>query len=651
MTGAPNSRQQCRFARSYLCLCLSLLLSLLLSAQDSDLGRRIYGDCAKSVFVLYAQSPSGEFVAQGSGFWVTGRKIVTNEHVAHAGKIYVDVGSARVPAKIQSVDAYNDLAILTVDIEITAKPLPLADSKPSPGDSVFAIGNPEGLERSISEGVVSASREIDHRELLQLTASISHGSSGGPIVNVKGQVVGVAVGFLPSGQSINFAVPASKVAALLKGGSPKPDLGLFDQIDSLREQQLQGTYSDAPDSSWQKAKEQIESLLQEALENAGSNDSILLRVAKVAKDDWEPDIAISSAEKLVAVRPSSEAHEIFAQALTQKYTFLQDESEKQKLMSRTESEARLAVSTARSPSAEAYSVLANVLEDRGSYKEAQADFGLALTLAQRAKNSDLQLSSTAGLIRTADALKEFDEAGHLLDGLDREGNATAWEWSAHADYLSQGSLYQQAGNSYRRAAELKGSYVNWCSAAAEFSIAGQQDDSVLFCARKCIEEGTGQKNSEDILSRSHQEIASVLNKRGVYIEALNHGKEAIALKPDGPFGYDEMAAALIGLRRFSEAVNAEGQAIRLSDGKYGWMHFNLGQAYFSLENWEFALQSFEKAAELSPDEPAAAFNAALCQQRLSHYIDAVHWYQEYLRRKPNAEDKAEVLDRIRLLKQ
>src|ERR1700730_9831651 len=97
-------------------LCLFALLSFfsaVLGAQDSELGRRIYTDCAKSVFVLYAQSPAGEFVAQGSGFWVTGRKIVTNEHVAHAGKIYVDLGSARVPAKILSVDVYNDLAILT----------------------------------------------------------------------------------------------------------------------------------------------------------------------------------------------------------------------------------------------------------------------------------------------------------------------------------------------------------------------------------------------------------------------------------------------------------------------------------------------------------------------------------------------------------
>jgi tetratricopeptide (TPR) repeat protein len=152
------------------------------------------------------------------------------------------------------------------------------------------------------------------------------------------------------------------------------------------------------------------------------------------------------------------------------------------------------------------------------------------------------------------------------------------------------------------------------------------------------------------LANAHREIASILNTRGVYIEGLNHAKEATVLSPDVAFGYDEMAVALIGLQRFSEAASAESQAIRLSDGKYGWMHFNLGSAYFKQENWSFASQSYEKAAELSPQEPAAAFNVALCNQRLGHFVEAAHWYEEYLHRKPDADDRTEILERIRALK-
>jgi S1-C subfamily serine protease len=622
----------------------------LLGAQDSDLGRRIYANCAKSVFILYAQSSAGDFVAQGSGFWVTGHKIITNAHVANAGKIYVDVGSARVPANIQSLDAFNDLAILTVDIEITVPPLSLADSAPLPGDLVFAIGNPEGLERSISQGVVSATREIDHRDLLQLTAPISHGSSGGPVVNVKGQVVGVAVGFLASGQSLNFAVPAARVTALLKGGVPKLETGLLDQIESLREEHQQETYSNEPDSGWQKTSGQIRALLQKASETAGNNDSVLLRLAKIANDEWDTDIAIDTAEKLVSIRPSAEAHVILAQSLMQKYMFVSDESEKQKLTSRVEKEARLGVSVARNPSAESYSVLANVLEDRGSYKEAQSTFNLALSTARRTNESDLELSSRRGLIRCADALQEFDEADHLLQTLRQDGKSTAWDWSYHADRLSAGDLFERAGDSYRAAAELKGSYVNWCSASSMYSITLQKD-AVLFCARKCIENGTGEKGSEPLLAKAHREIADVLNERGVYTEGLNNAKEATVLNVNDPFGYDDMAVALIGLHRFDEAVNAEQQAIRLSDGKFGWMHFNLGAAYFALENWNFALPSFQKASELNPKEPSSAYNVALCHQRLQHWADAVHWYQEYLRRNPTADDKEHVLEMIRILSQ
>jgi len=469
-------------------------------------------------------------------------------------------------------------------------------------------------------------------------------------VNAKGLVVGVAVGFLDSGQSLNFAVPATKVAALLKNGSPKLDLGLFDQIESLRDQRKAETYSADADSDWQKTNNQIKSLLKKGFEDAGNDDAILLRVAKLAYDDWDADVAISSAEKLVALKPSPETHTVFAQALTLKYEFARDDSEKQKAMSQAEKEARLAVNTTRVPSAESYSVLANVLEDRGSYGEAKTDFGLALDAAKKIIDSDLRLSSTRGLIRCADAQKEFDEADRLLEGLKRDGESTAWDWSSHAHQLSSNSLYQRAGDAYRAAAELNGPYANWCSAATMYAMISQQD-STLFSARQCIEKGTGIKDSELELADAHRQIADVLNARGVYIEALNHAKEATALQPDNAFAYDDMAQALIGLRRFNEAVTAAGQAVRLSDGKFAWMHFNLGSAYFSLENWDFALQSYEKAAELSPEEPAAAYNTALSHQRLLHFSDAVHWYREYLRRKPNADDKAEVLERIRLLQQ
>ena len=74
----------------------------------------------------------------------------------------------------------------------------------------------------------------------------------------------------------------------------------------------------------------------------------------------------------------------------------------------------------------------------------------------------------------------------------------------------------------------------------------------------------------------------------------------------------------IGLRRYEEAINASNQAIRLSDGKYAEMHFRLGASDFDVENWQFAEQSFEKAAELAPTNTAAPYNTALCFLNLGY---------------------------------
>jgi tetratricopeptide (TPR) repeat protein len=131
---------------------------------------------------------------------------------------------------------------------------------------------------------------------------------------------------------------------------------------------------------------------------------------------------------------------------------------------------------------------------------------------------------------------------------------------------------------------------------------------------------------------------------------VNHAREATSLDSKNAFAYDDMSEALIGLRRYEEAVNASEQAIRLSDGKYWFMHFHLGQAYFGLENWDFARQSYEKAAELDPSDSASAYNLALCFAHLKYYLDSAKWYEEYLRRNPNAPDKSEILARIQTLR-
>jgi S1-C subfamily serine protease len=78
------------------------------------------------------------------------------------------------------------------------------------------MGNPEGMMGTFSEGIVSALRDSKGSHLIQITAPISHGSSGGPVFNVYGQVIGISKSIWASGQNLNFAVPASEIDVLLK---------------------------------------------------------------------------------------------------------------------------------------------------------------------------------------------------------------------------------------------------------------------------------------------------------------------------------------------------------------------------------------------------------------------------------------------------
>jgi hypothetical protein len=84
-------------------------------AQGLGGGTKIYKQNADSVFLLLVKSDSGDFVAQGSGFLIKGQKIVTNAHVANAGKICLVLGAAKIPTKLDSIDTYHDLAVLGTD--------------------------------------------------------------------------------------------------------------------------------------------------------------------------------------------------------------------------------------------------------------------------------------------------------------------------------------------------------------------------------------------------------------------------------------------------------------------------------------------------------------------------------------------------------
>jgi S1-C subfamily serine protease len=186
--------------------------------------------------------------ALGSGFVIDkAGHIVTNYHVVRAANtIQVSFSNnERFKAKLVGVDPSTDVAVLRVDVKSRAlKSLPLGNSESvRVGDQVIAIGNPFGLDRSVTSGIVSAVQrrieapnQLSISHVIQTDAALNHGNSGGPLLNAQGQVIGVNAQIETGGQSqgnvgIGFAIPINTVkdvvAELIKHGKVEhPFLGI-----------------------------------------------------------------------------------------------------------------------------------------------------------------------------------------------------------------------------------------------------------------------------------------------------------------------------------------------------------------------------------------------------------------------------------------
>ena len=193
-----------------------------------DLVRRV----KPSVVSVLTYDAKGEPLISGSGFFIRPGEVVTNSHVirgAHRVEIHTLDGKGRTypVAGAFAVDEEADLALLSVNLPAErSRPLTLSNTLPDEGEQVFVIGNPLRLEGSVSDGIVSAVREVpDLGRIIQITAPVSHGNSGSPLFNMRGQVIGIVTVKVTNGQNINLALGVSRITSLARG-----QLISFDQV-------------------------------------------------------------------------------------------------------------------------------------------------------------------------------------------------------------------------------------------------------------------------------------------------------------------------------------------------------------------------------------------------------------------------------------
>jgi S1-C subfamily serine protease len=193
--------------------------------KGSLTAQEVAAKALRSVVLIKCTNGSGE-ERIASGFFVTPTIIATNYHVVEgmlAGVVQLTNGPGKgekvlIKAILEGSKKFDVVLLHVPTAASRGKPLQVASDidRLKIGETIYALGNPEGLTATISTGIVSAIRVWEDGALIQITAPISAGSSGGPVIDAHGRVVGMVSSSLPQGQNLNFAVPSPFIGAALR---------------------------------------------------------------------------------------------------------------------------------------------------------------------------------------------------------------------------------------------------------------------------------------------------------------------------------------------------------------------------------------------------------------------------------------------------
>ncbi|MBI5706439.1 MAG: serine protease [Armatimonadetes bacterium] len=199
---------------------LSIALALLLTETPLSQGEIVFRSAAPSVCRIETRTATEGSI--GSGFVLAKDRVATAWHVVwDAEEIWLSFpGQVKKMAKVVDANSKADLAILA--IEDAPKPLQNNRKRPEPGETLYAIGAPKDLTGSIVEGLMSQARAVNGVTVYQISNPVTHGYSGGPVLNKSGQVVGmVSWGYAGEG-SLNFAVPVATILGSSLTETPTP---------------------------------------------------------------------------------------------------------------------------------------------------------------------------------------------------------------------------------------------------------------------------------------------------------------------------------------------------------------------------------------------------------------------------------------------
>ena len=617
-----------RKIKSSLCyVSLVLFLFCQIVAASTLTPQEIAKKALDSTVLLVMEDINGQPLGVGSGFFVQPNQIATNFHViegaAHGTAKRVGQDTVFSIEGLTAIDEDRDLAIVQVS-DAQVRSLPLADSDVvAVGDTVYVVGNPKGfLEGTFSHGLISAIRQLDARRLFQLTAPISSGNSGGPVLNERGEVVGVAVAQVKDGQNLNFAVPSNYLRSLIdRVGTAKPLSDISNPLVKKGQATTAETYL-------------IRGIVKSALglhQDAIVAFEISLRLksdypeayaglgkAKVGLGQYSD--AIADYDTAIQLKPDySDAYAgrglaktglgHFADAIKDYDTAIQFEPD----------------------DAEFYLRRAFAKDKSEQYTGAIADYDAAILLEP--DNAEFYVSrgfAKVKLEQYEDAIKDYDAAMRL-----KPDDAEVYGNRGMANAFS--GRHAEAIKDYDLAILLNPDYDD---AYADRGISkihlGQYDSAIndLNTASKLRPDGFRDLIKYlDSLRKLRSDYPEVYVARGImkinlrqYAAAIADFDTAIQFKPAGTLAYIKRGDAKCSLEQYAAAIQDYDTAIRLKpDDAFAYRERGYAKHY-RLEQYNAAIEDYDTAIQLKPDYAEAYYGRGGSKCELEQYPAAIQDY-------------------------
>ncbi|MCX5885459.1 MAG: tetratricopeptide repeat protein [Proteobacteria bacterium] len=559
-----------------------LLFILLISSPAFATPDRIFSDNNRSVGIVTALDAAKNPLRQGTGFILRrDGVIVTNYHlVSDAKGIMVTVGNTVLKVEgILSADKENDLVILKVAGE-NLKPVKMGEpDKVALGETVYIMSSTQGFGNLLGIGIVSGMLQMNpSRKIFQIAAPLSEGSTGGPVFNKDGELIGVVTFLIQGAKNLYFAVPASLLGESVTGKkvTPLENAGIED-YRKIPEYWMNlgfycgtaGLHQEAIDAYTQALR--IRPDLAEAFYYLGLSYSALQKYSE----------AVDAFKQAIRINPH------YLEALYNLGVAREDVGLHQEAIETFSQVLKL-----KPDCAEAYYGLGGAYTNLSRYQDAVDAFRQAVKLKPDYVEAYYNLGVACGLLgRYGEAADACKQALKLKPDLAEAHN------NLGVAYLKL-NRYEEAMDAYNQALKVRPDYqdarYNLEFTSAKFYSSLKRHAEAVNALQRAI------KIKPDSFE-AYDTLGSLCTMLGRYQEAADASREAVRIKPDSFDAQSNLAIASGMLNRWSEAADAYREAVRMKPDAAANVYYGLGYACAAVGRYQEAADAYRQALKSKPD--------------------------------------------------